>query len=306
MGEYPLKDIAECFESGMDVKDMTFIAGTCFISDSLDNIYDYTLLESFEDIETDKEKYASCYKKQYYNQDHRYAKVLAQKHDDKFVIQNVPSDPLATEDFDTVCSLYYQNKPHPMYKEEIPAFKEVEFSITSSRGCIGGCAFCSLNFHQGRAISTRSKDSIISEAINMTESDNFKGYIHDVGGATANFYDAYCKKEDDIPCKRLCLYPTKCKHLNISHEKYLDILRDVRRIEGIKKVFIRSGIRFDYATHDKSTTFIDELAKHHVSGQLRTAPEHISDSVLKLMNKPGNAVYNQFFRSLKKQILRVG
>jgi len=300
MGEYPLKELAECFEAGMSVSDMTFIAGTCYIADYLDNVYDYDVVDSFEDIESDKVKYANAFKKQYFNQDYRYAKTLVQKHANKYVVQNVPSVPLSTQDFDTVCSLDYKNKPHDMYLGEIPAFKEVEFSITSSRGCVGGCAFCSLNFHQGRHVSKRSKQSIVDEAHKMTKSENFKGYIHDVGGATANFYDVYCKKTDDVACKRLCLFPTKCKHLNISHKEYIDILGQLRHIDGVKKVFIRSGLRFDYIVHDNNNKFINELVNHHISGQLRTAPEHISDNVLKLMNKPSNEVYNKFLEKFDK------
>jgi uncharacterized radical SAM protein YgiQ len=300
MGEYPLKEIAECFESGMSIKDMMFIDGTSYITDTLENLYDYSLIASFDDVQTDKKKYAMAFKAQYQNQDYRHAKTLVQPHGNKYIVQNPPSVPLATEDFDTVCGLNYQNKPHPMYIDSIPAFEEVKFSITASRGCIGGCAFCSLNFHQGRHVSKRSKKNIIEEAKGLIDRDDFKGYIHDVGGSTANFYGVACNKKDDTPCHRLCLVPTKCKHLNVSHEKYLDILKDLRSLDGVKKVFIRSGLRFDYIMHDDNDRFINDLAKYHISGQLRTAPEHICDNVLNLMNKPSNELYTKFVEKFEK------
>ena len=306
MGEKPLIEIAECFESGMKIKDMTFINGTCYIADNLDNVYDYEMLNSYDEVLKSKEKYAQSFKTQYQNLDYRHAKALVQSHEEKFLVQNAPCEPLTKDDMDTIYSLKFAKTPHPMYKDSIPALDEVKFSITSSRGCIGGCAFCAINFHQGRHISKRSKESILEEAIEMTKQEDFKGYIHDVGGPTANFYDAYCKKVDDNPCLRLCLYPNKCKHLNISHEEYLSVLKDLRSLPKVKKVFIRSGLRFDYMLYDNKNDFIGELAKHHVSGQLRTAPEHINCDVLALMNKPGSDLYKSFLDSFEQANKKAG
>jgi len=300
MGEKPLKEIAEYFESGMKAEDMTFIKGTCYIASSLENVYDYTLQSSAEEVSKDKKKYAESFKIQYRNQDYRNAKSLVQQHGDKYIVQNPPCEPLSVDEMDTIYSLPFNGQAHPMYKEHIPALDEVKFSITSSRGCVGGCAFCAINFHQGREISKRSVKSIVSEAKTMSESEDFKGYIHDVGGPTANFYEAYCKREGLTPCNRLCLYPDRCKNLNISHEEYLKVLRSVRNLPKVKKVFIRSGLRFDYMVYDKKSGFIEELAKHHVSGQLRTAPEHVSCDVLELMNKPGNDLYKEFLKLFEK------
>ena len=294
MGEKPLLALAECFESGIAVQDMTFIPGTCYMSCNLESVYDYIEMPSFESVSKDKVAYNDAFKTQYRNLDFGHAKTLVQRHGEKYLVQNPPSEPLSIDEMDTLYALPFTGKPHYSYSKPIPAFDEVQFSITANRGCIGGCAFCAIQYHQGRTISKRSKESILSEAKRMTEDKDFKGYIHDVGGPTANFYDAYCMRDKSKPCYRLCLYPDKCKNLNISHAEYLDVLRNLRKLPKIKKVFIRSGLRFDYMVYDKKSGFVDELAKHHVSGQLRTAPEHIDSDVLKLMNKPDNAKYEEF------------
>ncbi len=294
MGEKPLLALAECFESGMNVRDMTFIPGTCYLADDLASVYDYIEIPSYEAVSTDKTAYNDAFKTQYRNLDFGHARTLVQKHGVKYLVQNPPSEPLSENEMDTLYGLPFTGKPHFSYTEEIPALDEVQFSITANRGCIGGCAFCAIQYHQGRSISKRSKQSILTEAVKMTEDPEFKGYIHDVGGPTANFYDAYCMRDMSKPCYRLCLFPDRCKNLNVSHMEYLDVLRDLRKLPRIKKVFIRSGLRFDYMVYDKKSGFIEELAKHHVSGQLRTAPEHVDCHVLNLMNKPDNMLYEEF------------
>ncbi len=306
MGEKPLLALAECFESGMRVQDMTFIPGTCYMANDLDSVYDNVEIPSFEAVSTDKSAYNEAFKTQYRNLDFGHAKTLVQKHGMKYLVQNPPSEPLSIDEMDTLYGLPFTGKPHFTYTQPIPAFDEVQFSITANRGCIGGCAFCAIQYHQGRAISKRSKQSILDEAKKMTEDADFKGYIHDVGGPTANFYDAYCKRDKNKPCYRLCLYPDRCKNLNVSHLEYLDVLRDLRQLPKIKKVFIRSGLRFDYMVYDKKSGFIDELAKFHVSGQLRTAPEHINCEVLDLMNKPQNASYEEFLDMFAKANQKAG
>ncbi|MEX1308113.1 MAG: YgiQ family radical SAM protein [Eubacteriales bacterium] len=306
MGEKPLLALAECFESGMYIKDMTFIAGTCYMAKDISSVYDGIEIPSFESVSTDKSAYNEAFKTQYRNLEFGHAKTLVQKHGEKYLVQNPPSEPLSTDDMDTLYALPFTGKPHFSYNQPIPAFEEVKFSITANRGCIGGCAFCAIQYHQGRSISKRSKESILDEAKKMTDDNDFKGYIHDVGGPTANFYDAYCKRDKSKPCYRLCLYPDKCKNLNVSHIEYLDVLRDMRKLPKIKKVFIRSGLRFDYMVYDKKSGFVEELAKHHVSGQLRTAPEHIDCDVLKLMNKPDNALYEEFLDAFFKANQKTG
>lgn len=297
MGEKQIAELADCLESGMDVHDITYVKGTCYLSNS-DEIDGAVKIPSYEECLESKEKYAISCKLQYYEQNPYIGKTLIQPHGDKFLVQNPPMEPLTRQELDDVYDLPYMKNYHPMYEKYggIGAIEEVKFSIASSRGCFGSCNFCALAFHQGRIVTSRSHESIIKEAEEMTKMPDFKGYIHDVGGPTANFRKAACKKQSTLgACKdRQCLYPTPCKNMEISHREYAELLEKLRKIKGVKKVFIRSGIRFDYLINDKDDKFFYDLCKHHISGQLKVAPEHISDNVLKYMGKPSNDVYNKF------------
>jgi uncharacterized radical SAM protein YgiQ len=298
MGEKTIVEIANLLKYGMDVKNIKSTKGTAYISKDIENIKDYIEVSSFEEISPDKIAYAKSYRDEFYEQDPIRGKTIVQKHGDRYIVQNPPQDSLTQEEMDVVYALPYARNYHPMYEASggIPAIKEVKFSITSHRGCFGGCSFCALNFHQGRVIQNRSEKSIVSEAELLTTLDDFKGYIHDVGGPTANFRHKSCKTQEKVGvCKtRQCLFPSPCKNLIVDHSDYLNILRKIRKIPGIKKVFIRSGIRYDYLIYDKNTEFFKELCEHHISGQLKVAPEHISSRVLKQMGKPGKEVYNKF------------
>lgn len=297
MGEKSIVQIANLLRYGKNIKDIKDIKGTCFIDKNADLKDDYIMLPSYEDILESKENYNTAFKIENEEQNPLDGKSLAQKHGDIYVVQNPPQIPLTDEEMDIVYSLNYKREPHPMYNgTEIPAIKEIKFSITSHRGCFGSCAFCALTFHQGRIISKRSQSSIIDEAKALTKLDDFKGYIHDVGGPTANFRNRACSLQDkNGVCRdRQCLFPTPCKNLRIDHSEYLELLRKLRNIEGIKKVFIRSGIRYDYLIYDKDDTFLKELCEYHISGQLKVAPEHVSDKVLEVMRKPSFKVYKRF------------
>ena len=297
MGEKQIVEIADCLNSGMNVKDITYIPGTCYLS-SDNNIENSVEIPSFEECCESKTKYAESCRIQYYEQNPYTGKTIVQKHGDKYLVQNPPMQPLSTKELDAVYSLPYMKNYHPSYEDMggIEAIKEVKFSLVSSRGCFGSCNFCALAFHQGRIVTARSQQSIINEAKQMVWDPEFKGYIHDVGGPTANFRAPSCKKQDKFgACKdKQCLFPTPCKNMKIDHSEYLSLLRKLRDLDGVKKVFIRSGIRFDYLINDKNDEFFNELCEHHVSGQLKVAPEHISDNVLKYMGKPSNSVYNKF------------
>ena len=303
MGEKQVVEIADCLNSGMNVKDITYIPGTCYLSNDKD-IENSVVIPSFEECKESKRLYAESCRIQYYEQNPYKGKTIVQKHGDKYLVQNPPMPPLNTQELDGVYSLPYMKNYHPMYEEQggIEAIKEVKFSIVSSRGCFGGCNFCALAFHQGRIVTARSQQSIINEAKQMVWDPDFKGYIHDVGGPTANFRAPACDKQcTQGACKnRQCLFPEPCKNMKIDHTEYLSLLRKLREIDGVKKVFIRSGIRFDYLINDKNDEFFYELCEHHVSGQLKVAPEHISDNVLKNMGKPKNAVYNKFSEKFYK------
>lgn len=299
MGEKSIVEIADCLNNGISVKDITFVRGTAYRHKSLDDVYDYELLYSYEEVANDKKLYATSFYKQYINTDPYSAKTLAEYYGSRgYVIQNPPSYPLSTIEMDDVYSLPYMNDYHPSYKESggIPAIEEIKFSITSNRGCFGGCNFCALTFHQGRILQTRSHESIIKEAENMTKMPDFKGYIHDVGGPTANFRYKSCDKQSThgVCTNKQCLYPKPCSNLKVDHSDYISLLKKLRNIDGVKKVFVRSGIRFDYVMADSSDRFLEELCKYHISGQLRVAPEHISDNVLSMMGKPEVSVYNKF------------
>ena len=301
MGEHSIVEIAEALDSGLDVKDVTFIDGTVYKTKEIENVYDYEMLPSYEDLKADKLNYARSFNMQYMNTDPFTGKRLVEPYDKGiYVVQNPAAKPLTQIEMDDVYALPYMNTYHPVYEKDggVPAISEIKFSITSNRGCFGSCSFCALTFHQGRILQTRSHESIIEEAKAMTEEPDFKGYIHDVGGPTANFRQPACSKQmEHGACKnKQCLFPEPCKNMKIDHKDYINLLRELRKIPKVKKVFVRSGIRFDYAIADKDHTFIRELCKYHVSGQLRVAPEHVSDNVLKLMGKPGNDVYEKFVK----------
>ncbi len=305
MGERSIVAMAEGLKSGINIKDLTYIDGTVYKTKDPDSVYDGIMLPSFEEICASKETYASSFYTQYCNTDPFTAKRLIEPYPNKcYVVQNPPAKPLTTSEMDDVYALPYMRTYHPSYEEAggVPAIEEVKFSLVSNRGCYGGCSFCALTFHQGRIIQTRSHESILTEAEQIVYDPDFKGYIHDVGGPTANFRGPSCDKQlTRGVCKnRQCLFPTPCPNLKVDHSDYLSLLRKLRKLPNVKKVFIRSGIRFDYLICDKDKTFFRELCAHHVSGQLKVAPEHISDSVLSLMGKPPVAVYNKFKEEYKK------
>jgi len=311
MGEKPWWDICKMLDRGIPITKIRNING-CMYVDEYDNLpknikqaidnnefsNEIKILDSAEEVKKDKIKYAKTFKVQYEEQDFKQGSILVQKHGEKYVVQNIPQQPLTEKELDSVYKYPYERKYHPIYEKDggVPAIKEVEFSITAQRGCFGACNFCAITFHQGRIIQPRSDESIIEEAELLASKDNFKGYIHDVGGPTANFRHPSCEKQLKYGmCKgKECLYPKPCPNLNTDHNSYLNLLRKVRKIKGIKKVFIRSGIRYDYLMLDKNDDFFTELCKHHVSGQLKVAPEHIVDEVLDKMGKPESKVYLKF------------
>ena len=300
MGEKTIVEIANLFRYGMSIDKMTSVKGTVYASKEIDGLSSFIEVPSFEAVAADKNTYAESYKLQSMEQDDIRGKTVVQKHNDRFVVQNPPQLSLTQKEMDTTYNLPYTRTYHPIYEEKggIPAINEVEFSITSHRGCFGSCSFCALTFHQGRVIQNRSQKSILDEAKLLTTLKNFKGYIHDIGGPTANFRHRACKIQETVGvCKdRQCLHPTPCKNLIIDHSEYLDLLKKVRVLPNIKKVFIRSGIRYDYLMYDKNTKFFEELCEHHISGQLKVAPEHISDKVLDQMGKSKKEVYNSFVK----------
>ena len=308
MGEKSIIEIADALNAGMNVRDITYIDGTAFRADSLDDSLPTIVLPPYEEMKANKRKYAESFKVQYSNCDPFTAKRLAEPYGKEFIVQNPPQKPLTTEEMDAVYALPYMRTYHPSYEKlgGVPAIEEVKFSLVSNRGCFGACSFCALTFHQGRIIQTRSHESIIQEAEVMVKDKDFKGYIHDVGGPTANFRHPACEKQlSKGACGgRQCLYPTPCKNMRADHSDYIALLRKLRKIPGVKKVFVRSGIRFDYLLADKKDTFFKELVQFHISGQLKVAPEHVSDAVLSRMGKPRNAVYNKFvekYWALNKQ-----
>lgn len=300
MGEKTIVQIAELLSYGLDISKLVNVKGTCYLTKDISSIKDYIMVPSFEEASTDKKAYNESFRLESYEQDPIRGKTLVQPHGDRFLIQNPPQDPLTEEEMDFTYNLPYTRKPHPIYDSlgGIPAITEVKFSITSHRGCFGSCSFCALTFHQGRIIQNRTADSIVDEAKLLTTLDDFKGYIHDIGGPTANFRHRSCKlQEEHGTCKaRQCMFPNPCKNLIIDHQEYLSVLRRVRSLPGIKKVFIRSGIRYDYLIHDKNGEFFKELCQHHISGQLKVAPEHVSPKVLAQMGKPGRDVYDRFVK----------
>lgn len=308
MGEHSILEIAEALDKGFPVSSITFIPGTVYKTKEMPK---GELLPSYEQLCENKKAYADSFRIQYENTDAFSGKVLIEDYGNRgYVVQNPPAKPLSQKEMDEVYALPYARTYHPMYEKQgkIPAIEEIKFSITSNRGCFGGCNFCALTFHQGRIVQTRSHASIIEEAKSYVTEKDFKGYIHDVGGPTADFRHPACKKQETkgVCTNRQCLFPKPCKNLDTDHKDYLELLRKLRNISGVKKVFIRSGIRFDYVNADTSSAFLDELAKYHVSGQLRVAPEHVSDEVLYYMGKPEHAVYQQFLKKFEKANARSG
>ena len=304
MGERSIIEIADALKSGMNIKDITFVDGTCYKTKHLENVYDFEMLPSYEVLTKSRRSYAESFYIQYCNTDAFAGKRLVEPYGTVYVVQNPPAKPLSTEEMDAVFDLPYCRTYHPSYEAAggIPAIEEVRFSLVSNRGCFGGCNFCALTFHQGRIIQTRSHESIIREAEQMITEPDFKGYIHDVGGPTANFRQPSCEKQlTKGVCKnRQCLFPEPCKNMKVDHSDYIELLRKLRKLPKVKKVFIRSGIRFDYLMADKSKVFFKELVEHHISGQLKVAPEHVSDKVLDMMGKPHHAVYRRFTDAYKK------
>ena len=311
MGEHSIIEVADGLNAGIPVKELTYIRGSVYKTKEPDRVEKGIFLPTYDDIKESKEAYAKSFYVQYCNTDPYIAKTLIEKYDDnKYVVQNPPALPLTEEEMDSLYRLPYMRTYHPSYEEAggIPAITEVKFSLTSCRGCFGGCSFCALTFHQGRMIQSRSHESLIEEAKLMIEEKDFKGYIHDVGGPTANFRYTACEKQKTkgvCPTKQ-CLFPAPCKNLRADHSDYLSLLRKLRALPKVKKVFIRSGIRFDYLLADKDDTFLRELCEHHVSGQLKVAPEHISDPVLAMMGKPGKEVYNRFCEKYKAMNKKIG
>ena len=310
MGEKSMVEIAHALAAGIAVSDITFIPGTVYKTKDIDGIYEPLLLPDYDTMKGDPIQYAKSFKMQYDNTDPFTGKTLVEPYENVYVVQNPPQPPLTTEEMDEVYSLPYMRTYHPSYEQQggVPAIAEIKFSLTSNRGCFGGCNFCALTFHQGRTVQVRSHASILEEAKLLTEDPDFKGYIHDVGGPTANFRKPSCRKQLQYGvCKnKQCLFPKVCQNCEVDHRDYLELLRKLRALPKVKKVFVRSGIRFDYLMADQDDTFFRELIEHHVSGQLKVAPEHISDAVLKRMGKPENKVYEGFVKKYYKLNEKVG
>lgn len=298
MGEKTVVQIADLLRYGANIKNITTVRGTCYLTNDISNIKNSIIVPSFEEVSTDKKAYGEAYKSEYYEQDSIHGRAIIQKYGDRYLVQNPPQENLTQEEMDLTYDLPYTRTYHPIYEAKggIPAIQEVKFSITSHRGCYGSCSFCALTFHQGRVIQNRGQESIIDEAKLLTTLPDFKGYIHDIGGPTANFRHRACKKQiEHGTCKnKQCMFPAPCKNLIIDHTEYLSLLKKVRKLPGIKKVFIRSGLRYDYLIHDKNDAFMKELCEHHISGQLKVAPEHVVPKVLNQMGKPTREIYDRF------------
>lgn len=311
MGEKSIVEIADALEAGIAVKDITFIPGTVYRTKDISGIYDGELLPSYEEMKENPALYAKSFQIQYSNTDPCNGRALIEPYPNGvYVVQNPPQPPLSVEEMDSVYSLPYMRTYHPSYEAlgGVPAIAEIKFSLISNRGCFGGCSFCALTFHQGRTVQVRSHESLLEEARLLTKEPDFKGYIHDVGGPTANFRHPSCQKQLTLGvCKnRQCLFPKPCPNMDADHSDYLELLRKLRALPGVKKVFIRSGIRFDYLLAEKDDAFLRELVQYHVSGQLKVAPEHISDAVLCRMGKPENAVYERFIKEYRKMNEKLG
>ncbi len=305
MGEHSIVEIADALDSGLAVQDLTFIRGTVYRTKTLENIPEYLLLPSYEEVEQDKRAYADSFRIQHENTDAITAKVLVEDYGNRgYVVANPPALPLTMQEMDDVYDLPYMRAWHPSYDKDggIPAFSEIKYSITNNRGCYGGCNFCALTFHQGRTVQVRSHASMLNEARQFTTEKDFRGNIHDVGGPTADFRAPSCEKQlkKGVCAKRQCLFPQPCKNLKVDHSDYLKLLREMKQIPGVKKIFVRSGIRFDYLMADPDRSFFKALVSDHVSGQLRVAPEHVADPVLACMGKPRHAVYEGFLKEFEK------
>ena len=309
MGERPIKDICALLDRGVPLGRIRDVRGTCYMTDALTERQtkaiergDMLVCPSLEEVSGDKRKYVDAFNTQSRNADFA-GKPIAQRQGERWLVQNAPQRPLSVKEMDEVYALPYERRAHPVYKRGVPAMEEIGFSLTSVRGCFGSCNYCALTYHQGRIVQKRSRESIVEEAKKLIAMPDFKGYIHDVGGPTANFRDPACAKQTKVGActDRQCIGWKKCPALQVSHREYLDLLRELRELDGVKKVFVRSGIRFDYVMYDKSDEFLRELVKHHVSGQLKVAPEHVSDDVLKRMNKPPFEVYLQFKKRQARQ-----
>ena len=304
MGERQIIEIAEALESGIPAKEITFIKGTVYKTKDRDRAYEAVFLPHYDEILESKQKYAESFMLQYNNMDSIVGRPLVESYKNYYVVQNPPPEPMPQMELDDVYALPYMRTYHPIYEKMggIPAIKEVKFSLISNRGCFGNCSFCAITFHQGRVVQPRSHRSILAEAKQIVWDPEFKGYIHDVGGPTANFRHAACEKQvkHGVCVDRQCLYPKPCKQLKIDHKDYLKLLRNLRQLPNVKKVFIRSGLRYDYLIHDNNDEFFKELVEHHISGQLKVAPEHISPKVLEKMGKPQREIYDKFTKKYHK------
>ena len=310
MGERAILEIAEGLESGLSIKDLTYVRGTVYQSHSLDRLGEKIILPSYDELLASRELFARSFMIQYRNADPANGLPLVEPYRDGYVIQNPPAEPLTPFELDSIYLLPYTRTFHPIYEKEggVPALTEVKFSLVSSRGCFGGCSFCALAFHQGRTVQARSIPGLLEEAAAMVREPDFKGYIHDVGGPTANFRKPACRRQKKRgPCPdRLCLFPRPCPSLEVDHSEYLELLRELRKLPGVKKVFIRSGIRYDYLLYDPKKEFFEELCRYHVSGQLKVAPEHVDPVVLEKMGKPGPEVFERFKREYRRINERYG
>ena len=311
MSEKQIVEVAHYLNEGFEAKYIRHIPGTCYLVDSIDEVYEeHIVIPSYKEVSSDKIKYCEAFKITYQEQDPIRGKTIVQDQGDKFLVVNKPEVILNREELDEVYDLPFTKEYHPIYEPMggIPALEEVKFSIVGSRGCFGNCSFCAITFHQGRAVQSRSKESIVKEAKEMTEMKDFKGYIHDVGGPTANFRKPACNHQLTIgACKtKQCLSPGVCKNMEVDHKEFVDVLRSVRSLPKVKKVFVRSGIRYDYVMADKDDTFFKELVEHHVSGQLKVAPEHVSEQTLKYMGKPAGKTYEQFRQKFFKLTEKAG
>jgi uncharacterized radical SAM protein YgiQ len=311
MGENQTRAIAARLAAGEPISGLTDIRGTCFLGAQSQIPKDSVSCASYHKVSTNKESFARAYALQAAEQDHINGKAVIQKHTDSlYLIQNPPMPPLTTEELDVIYALPFERMYHPSYEilGGVKAIEEVEFSIMHNRGCFGGCNFCSIAFHQGRSVTARGKESVVEEARALTKSPRFKGYIHDVGGATANFRGPSCdvQLKKGICVHRKCLAPTPCPNLKVDHSEYLDILREIRALPKVKKVFVRSGLRYDYINLDKDKTFLRELVQHHVSGQLKVAPEHCSPTVLDFMGKPHISAFEKFMADFYTETKRAG
>lgn len=317
MGERPITEIVRLVQKGVPLKDIRDVRGTCYLEkyENLSSKLKKAIEEreaifcpSFEQVRNDKKAYVEAFNIQSRQNDHVKGKILLQKHQGKYLVQNRSQLPLSPEEMDKVYELPYMRDYHPSYTRGVPAMQEVKFSLTSVRGCFGSCNYCALTYHQGRIVQKRSKESLVREAKMLISDKDFKGYIHDVGGPTANFRDPACTKQmkGGVCAEKPCIGYRKCPNLQVSHEEYIELLRDLRQLEGVKKVFVRSGIRYDYVMYDKDDTFLKELVKHHISGQLKVAPEHVSDNVLEAMNKPPFSLYLAFKKKFDDLNARLG